>query len=58
MAIGMGKMLGFHFDENFDYPYICVIHITKKQYIVCLTALTGCTVPSHSNENYNLIKLH
>lgn len=22
MAIGMGKMLGFHFDENFDYPYI------------------------------------
>lgn len=22
MAIGMGKMLGFHFNENFDYPYI------------------------------------
>lgn len=22
MAIGMGKMLGFHFDENFNYPYI------------------------------------
>ena len=21
MAIGMGKMLGFHFPENFDYPY-------------------------------------
>lgn len=21
MAIGMGKMLGFSFDENFDYPY-------------------------------------
>lgn len=21
MAIGMGKMLGFHFTENFDYPY-------------------------------------
>ncbi len=23
MAIGLGKMLGFHFKENFDYPYIC-----------------------------------
>lgn len=22
MAIGMGRMLGFHFDKNFDYPYI------------------------------------
>ncbi|MGM9636994.1 MAG: MBOAT family O-acyltransferase [Eubacteriales bacterium] len=22
MAIGMGKMFGFHFPENFDYPYI------------------------------------
>ena len=22
MAIGMGKMLGFSFDENFDYPYL------------------------------------
>ncbi len=22
MAIGMGKILGFHFIENFDYPYI------------------------------------
>ena len=22
MAIGMGKMLGFNFNENFDYPYI------------------------------------
>ena len=22
MAIGMGKMLGFHFDINFNYPYI------------------------------------
>ena len=22
MAIGMGKMLGFHYPENFDYPYI------------------------------------
>lgn len=22
MAIGMGLMLGFHFDENFDYPYM------------------------------------
>lgn len=22
MAIGMGRMLGFHFPENFDYPYI------------------------------------
>jgi alginate O-acetyltransferase complex protein AlgI len=22
MAIGMGKMLGFHFPENFNYPYI------------------------------------
>ena len=22
MAIGMGKMLGFHYHENFDYPYI------------------------------------
>lgn len=22
MAIGMGRMLGFHFMENFDYPYI------------------------------------
>lgn len=23
MAIGMGRCLGFHFDENFDYPYVC-----------------------------------
>ncbi len=23
MAIGLGKMLGFHFKENFDYPYMC-----------------------------------
>ena len=23
MAIGLGRMLGFHFKENFDYPYIC-----------------------------------
>ncbi len=22
MGIGLGKMFGFHFDENFDYPYI------------------------------------
>ena len=22
MAIGMGRMLGFHFNKNFDYPYI------------------------------------
>ena len=22
MAIGLGKMLGFHFEKNFDYPYI------------------------------------
>ena len=22
MAIGMGKMLGFHFPENFDFPYL------------------------------------
>lgn len=22
MAIGLGKMLGFHFEENFDYPYM------------------------------------
>ena len=22
MAIGLGKMLGFHFEENFNYPYI------------------------------------
>ena len=22
MAIGLGNMLGFHFDENFNYPYI------------------------------------
>lgn len=22
MAIGMGKMFGFHFEENFNYPYI------------------------------------
>ena len=24
MAIGLGKMLGFHFVQNFDYPYISV----------------------------------
>lgn len=23
MAIGMGRMFGFHFDENFNYPFIC-----------------------------------
>ncbi len=23
MAIGMGRMLGFHFDENFTYPFMC-----------------------------------
>ena len=23
MAIGIGRCLGFHFDENFEYPYIC-----------------------------------
>lgn len=23
MAIGMGYMLGFHFNENFNYPFIC-----------------------------------
>ena len=22
MAIGLGKMFGFHFAENFDYPYM------------------------------------
>lgn len=22
MAIGMGRMIGFHYDENFNYPYI------------------------------------
>ena len=22
MAIGIGRMLGFHFEENFDYPYV------------------------------------
>ena len=22
MAIGLGRILGFHFNENFDYPYI------------------------------------
>jgi alginate O-acetyltransferase complex protein AlgI len=24
MAIGLGRMLGFHFDENFRYPYMAV----------------------------------
>ena len=24
MAIGLGKMFGFHFDENFNYPYAAV----------------------------------
>lgn len=23
MAIGMGRMFGFHFDENFDHPFAC-----------------------------------
>ena len=23
MAIGLGRMFGFHFKENFDYPYTC-----------------------------------
>ena len=23
MAIGMGRIFGFHFDENFNYPFIC-----------------------------------
>ena len=23
MAIGMGRMLGFHFNENFRYPFLC-----------------------------------
>jgi len=23
MAIGLGRMLGFHFNENFNYPFIC-----------------------------------
>lgn len=23
MAIGMGRMVGFHFLENFNYPYVC-----------------------------------
>lgn len=23
MAIGLGRCLGFHFDENFNYPYVC-----------------------------------
>ena len=23
MAIGMGRVFGFHFDENFRYPYVC-----------------------------------
>ena len=23
MAIGMGRMFGFHFDENFKYPFMC-----------------------------------
>ena len=23
MAIGMGRIFGFHFDENFKYPYVC-----------------------------------
>lgn len=28
MAIGLGRMFGFHFDENFDYPY-CSQSITE-----------------------------
>ncbi len=24
MAIGMGRMFGFHFDENFNYPFMCM----------------------------------
>lgn len=23
MAIGMGRMFGFHFNENFDHPFVC-----------------------------------
>ena len=23
MAIGLGRMFGFHFKDNFDYPYLC-----------------------------------
>ncbi|MCR5717877.1 MAG: MBOAT family protein [Oscillospiraceae bacterium] len=23
MAIGLGRIFGFHFDENFDHPYLC-----------------------------------
>ena len=32
MAIGLGRMFGFHFKENFDYPYILsLIHILSQR---------------------------
>lgn len=35
MAIGLGKMFGFHFKENFDYPYISatVTELWKRWHI-------------------------
>lgn len=38
MAIGMGRMFGFAFDENFDYPYIsCSITEFWKRWHISLT---------------------
>ena len=38
MAIGMGRMFGFHFKENFNYPYIaCGIKDFWKRWHISLT---------------------
>ena len=29
MGIGMGKMLGFDFPANFNYPYICLLYTSR-----------------------------
>ena len=29
MAIGLGRMFGFHFLENFNYPYTCLLYTSR-----------------------------
>lgn len=36
MALGLGMMFGFHFHENFDYPYISASIVNSGEDGICL----------------------
>ena len=51
MAIGMGQMIGFHYKENFDYPYVST-SVTEfwRRWHISLGTETTFIFPSAATE--------